>query len=164
MRCTLEERFWSKVGVEGPDDCWIWRRGLNDSGYGQFKLIAGGSPKRASRVAWLLTYGDPGSSLVLHKCDNPPCCNPAHLFLGTHFDNNADMTSKGRRRVGPQRDRARQIARLRHLTDEQIAEAHRRHAAGESRRSIARSFGVANTTIDDLINGKTWRSEWPSAV
>lgn len=131
-------------------------------GYGQFKLQSGGSPKRASRIAWLLTYGDPGTLCVLHRCDNPPCCNPGHLFLGTVADNNADKKAKGRGSSGGLTAHGRDVLveRVRKLTDEQIVDVRRRHAAGESSRSISRRYGVYNTTIDDLINGVTWKA-WP---
>jgi len=90
----LEERFWEKVDVRGPDECWPWTRKHNPKGYGQFrkdKMV------QAHRMAWELTNGPiPDGLDVLHTCDNPPCCNPHHLFLGTNDDNMRDMNSKGR--------------------------------------------------------------------
>ena len=155
---SVEERFWEKVDRSGgPSACWPWTASCNEDGYGRFKLRAGGSPKRASRVAWLLTYGDPGELFVLHRCDNPPCCNPAHLFLGNHAANMADMDAKGRRGwARGQANHTATVGRVRKLTDEQIIDVRRRHEAGESSRSIARRYGVYNTTIDDLVNGETW--------
>lgn len=150
---TVEERFWEKVDSSGgPDACWPWTAGRKADGYGQFKLEAGSSPQRASRVAWLLARGDPREMFVLHRCDNPPCCNPGHLFLGDAAANVADMIAKGRRGL----NREALVRRVRKLTDEQIEDTRHRHALGESSRSIARRFGVYNTTIDDLISGETW--------
>lgn len=152
MRQPVEVRFWSKVAIGEPDDCWPWLRSRKAEGYGQFKAASSESPRRASRLAWQFTYGNPGDLWVLHSCDNPPCCNPAHLFLGTAADNNADCNRKGRR--PPSGAHIRQIARR--LTDEQIQEVRRRGRGGESARSIARSLGVAHTTISRLINGSHW--------
>lgn len=119
------------------------------------------SPKVASRVAWTLTHGDPGDWFVLHRCDNPPCCNPAHLFLGTKGDNHADMVSKGRQTFTDERQIDALVERVRRLTDADIRMARRAHQGGESCRSIGRRLGVAHTTISRLVNGIHWRN--PSA-
>lgn len=88
--------FWRRVDRSGgPDACWPWMRVPSTGGYGLAKYK--GRRRIASRVAWELTNGPiPGGMQVLHHCDNPPCCNPAHLFLGTVADNVADMIAKGR--------------------------------------------------------------------
>lgn len=92
----IAERFWPKVDKRGGDDaCWPWLGGRFESGYGQFSQ----RPRnlRAHRVAYELTHGQiPDNLMVLHECDNPPCCNPKHLFLGTNDDNMADRQRKGR--------------------------------------------------------------------
>jgi hypothetical protein len=88
----LTERFWSKV--EKSDGCWSWQGAIGYYGYGvirrQYKIVL------AHRVAYELTYGDAGDLDVLHRCDNPLCVRPDHLFLGTHADNMHDMAHKGR--------------------------------------------------------------------
>lgn len=157
MPRPIVERFWSHVMIGGPDACWPWTRSRTSFGYGQFKLLPGWSPQKASRVAWWLTYGDPGTLCVLHRCDNPPCCNPNHLFLGTIADNNRDCAEKGRRAGGRPGNIHQLRSVARRLTDRQLAEALRRSQAGESSRSIARSFGVSHTTISRLVNGQQWR-------
>lgn len=91
---TIEERFWSKVNITDLLSCWEWT-GFKNKGYGQLEFR--GKTQRAHRVVWMLIYGEiPDGLCVLHHCDNPSCCNPAHLFLGTMLDNNRDMIKKGR--------------------------------------------------------------------
>jgi hypothetical protein len=98
MKMTAEERFWSKVDKRGPDDCWEWTGGKL-RGYGIFSAAHGHSV-RANRFAWETSFGPiPKGKRVCHTCDNPPCCNPAHLFCGTQKDNVDDMFRKGRSRT-----------------------------------------------------------------
>lgn len=94
------ERFWSHVDKKSTDECWNWKNGLTSDGYGKFK--AKYKTLIASRVAYYLTYGEYDKSLlVCHKCDNPKCCNPKHLFLGTNKDNLQDCAKKGHLRGMP---------------------------------------------------------------
>ena len=91
---TLEERFWSKVRKADGDACWAWT-GAKRSDYGAIKIA--GDSVLAHRVAWELTNGPiPEGQHVLHRCDNPPCVNPSHLFTGSHADNMRDAFRKGR--------------------------------------------------------------------
>jgi hypothetical protein len=90
----LEDRFWEKVDKRGVEDCWLWT-GSNDTRYGQIWFR--GKALKASRVAWELTRGPiPPGMQVCHTCDNPPCVNPSHLWLGTMSDNIRDAVCKGR--------------------------------------------------------------------
>lgn len=158
-RRTVAERFWSKVDRRASTDCWPWTRSLTTSGYGQFRVRTGESPQKASRVAWALTFGPISNGLlVCHRCDNPPCCNPAHLFLGTAADNLADMVAKGRQKFGGPApgDASVLVERVRTLTDDQLIEARQCRARGESYRSIGRRFDVHHTTILRLCNGTHW--------
>lgn len=105
----LADRFWEKVNKDGPvpahcpelGPCWLWTASTNKAGYGKIGSGAGGPAEQtllAPRVAWELTNDPiPAGLLALHHCDNPPCVNPAHLFLGTSRDNTQDMIAKGRR-------------------------------------------------------------------
>lgn len=96
-----QSRFWSSVETAGDDDCWVWAKSKDRKGYGKFGV---GSMKdgtrrieQSSRTAWRLTNGPiPDGLFVCHSCDNPPCCNPRHLWLGTCKENLQDMHAKGR--------------------------------------------------------------------
>jgi len=87
-------RFWAKVDMCGPDECWPWISRKGSSGYGSFKLQ--GKVYKATRVALAIDGRDPDRLHARHHCDNPPCCNPAHLDAGTAADNMQDMLSRGR--------------------------------------------------------------------
>lgn len=90
------KRFWTKVNIKNIEDCWEWNAFKTKKfGYGAFRL--NGRMHNAHRISWLLSRGEiPAGICVLHKCDNPPCVNPAHLFLGTQADNVKDCKAKGR--------------------------------------------------------------------
>lgn len=94
---TRTERFWAKVEKRGPAECWLWLASRNAQGYGKFSVASGRGHMGAHRAVWELVNGAvPDGLWVLHRCDNPPCVNPAHLFLGTCRDNHLDMVAKGR--------------------------------------------------------------------
>lgn len=137
---TLGRTFWNQLDRSG--DCWIWTR-ANIQGYGV--LVVDRKRYRAHRYAYELTYGAiPDGLHVCHHCDNPPCCNPAHLFVGTRADNMADMVRKGRQ--------SRPWAKLRPEDIPLIRSDDRTSAA------IARDFGVSPSAIDMVKWRKTWRS------
>lgn len=110
------ERFWSKV--KKTETCWVWTAGTFKyrNGYGQFRVRRGDPPAYAHRFAWELVNGPiPQGLHVLHRCDNPPCVNPAHLFLGTQIDNYRDMVSKGRSRSISDKNRGKSHCKHGHL-------------------------------------------------
>lgn len=133
---SLADRFWKKVIKS--DGCWKWTGAKHKFGYGMIRL-GGVQPKiTASRAAWLIHFGDiPSGMYVCHRCDNPECTNPEHLFLGTASDNAVDKESKGRglRRL-PQSD-CNVISTLFH--------------AGVSKRLLARAFGVERSVIETAL-------------
>lgn len=99
MDTIAADNFWAKVDISTVDACWPWRRARFENHYGAFAV--GKTNFRASRVAYFLAFRiDPSEYLVCHTCDNPPCCNPKHMFLGTTADNAMDMKQKGRAAAG----------------------------------------------------------------
>ncbi len=89
------EDFWRNVAVGAEDVCWPWTGKTKTKGYGKFYIK--GRTYLAHRVSYALANGEtPSSQLVCHRCDNPPCCNPSHRFLGTVSDNGMDASRKGR--------------------------------------------------------------------
>jgi len=153
MGQTLAERFWSKVDRAGPGECWGWSASVDDWGYGRIGI---GHPHwdRGHRVSWRLHFGEiPDGLCVCHHCDNPPCCNPAHLYLGSPADNARDAVSRGRMFV-PRGELAPK-AKLKLADVQQIRD---RWAAGEGVVALARAFDVHRTTIYRLIRGESWAS------
>lgn len=115
----LATRFWSNVDRSGgPDACWPWLGFRTEAGYGRFFVGPRDQPgykQRAHRIAWELTEGRPfpEDKLGCHTCDNPPCCNPTHVYPGTDQDNTYDQQRRGRvnRATGPRKHPARRKAR-----------------------------------------------------
>lgn len=147
----LSQRFWSKVDRSG--DCWVWTGGTDQHGYGQF--VAQNRRLRAHRVAYELTHGAiPDDTSVCHRCDNPPCVRPDHLFLGSHQDNMDDMNRKGRHGRSPARGETAGNAKL---TDAAVREMRALWAAGGlTKRAIAKRFGISDSNISRILNGQSW--------
>lgn len=147
------ERFWAKVRRSDPDACWLWagRKGAN--GYGT--IIRNNRFIYSHRHSWCLTNGAiPPGLFVCHRCDVPLCVNPGHLFLGTNADNMADAAKKGRSASGERGGTAK-------LTQAQVNDIRAALRAGESRRCIARRFGVGHSAINVISSGKGWRHSYP---
>lgn len=149
---SLKSRFWSKVDKRGPDDCWQWTGALNEHGYGVLRPEGQrhGPCVKAHRVSAELAGMDITDAVVCHRCDNPPCVNPVHLFVGSQADNVRDMHVKGRGNLGSRNGQAR-------LTEQQVREIRARAAAGEQQKVLAREFGVAPITVSNIVRLKSWR-------
>lgn len=150
-------RFWSKVDRRSENECWIWR------GYAQRYGRIGfrGRLQLAHRVAFQLARGEiPNDLHVLHRCDNTKCCNPSHLFLGTHQDNMSDKAAKGRcshapaRAPNPPKGEASPRAKL---TEEDVRAIRELRISGLTHRSISERFGVSRSAITLILAGKKWR-------
>lgn len=150
----LGERLWAKVSIGSVGECWPFVGKTDKFGYG---IILGTNRKNvvAHRAAYESKVGPiPEGLIVMHTCDNPPCCNPTHLRLGTIGDNNRDRSAKGRGRENRQNGAANPRAKL---TDEQVVEIRRLYAAGElSQQKIADMFGVRQPQVSRIIRGGSW--------
>lgn len=148
---VTEDRFWSKV--DKSSDCWNWTASKGRFGYGVFG-IGHSKTVLSHRFAWSEVNGPIQEGVcVLHKCDNPSCVRPDHLFLGTVADNNLDKMSKGRcpDRAGEKNNRAK-------LTQGQVDTMRRLWATGRySRAQIASTFSITSTYAKRIIDGKRWR-------
>ena len=149
----FEERFWAKVEVRGPDDCWEWTATKVGNGYGQ--ISRGGRVVSAHRVSWELQFGPiPEGLCILHHCDHPSCVNPTHLFLGTHADNARDRDKKGR---DNQANKARGEDQWNSkLTEKNVHQTRRWLAEGWTHRNIAEVLGVSRRAISYINTGETW--------
>jgi len=138
-------RFWSHVTK--TDTCWIWTGGLDGKGYGR-AAIGGGKRRGAHRVSWMINVGEiPEGLYVCHTCDNPPCVNPEHLFLGTQFDNMADAREKRRNNYGSRNGGAK-------LTDAQVLQI---RADPRIQRVIADEYGIGQAQVCRIKTGANWR-------
>lgn len=158
MRMTLQERLDSHLDKSaGPEGCWVWTASTINGGYGQIGIVVDGRPTNnlAHRVAFELAIGrSVGDACVLHECDNRPCCNPRHLFLGSRADNAADMVSKNRQRNGIVPGERHGMSKLR---DADVIELRRSYAAHEaSQPELARRFGIQQSTVWAIIHRRTW--------
>lgn len=147
---TTPENFFQKVDVkEDKGACWEWKQCQLKHGYGSFCTGLGKVHHLAHRYAYEITYGPvPSGMNVLHKCDNPPCCNPDHLFLGTQADNIKDKLSKGRQPSGDRHYKSKYPEVL-----VRAALAAYRNGEG-SQQQVADRFGVGSHTLSNAHVGK----------
>lgn len=152
----LAESFWEKVEKRQGDACWVWLSARDPNGYGRltvFDAAKGGyRPRLAHRVAFSLTRGDPGDLCVLHKCDNPPCVRPDHLFLGTRADNMADCVQKGRA-VG---NRGKLSAEKHPMAKLNWEVVRAMRASDDTQYELARRYGVHQTLVSLIQRRKIW--------
>lgn len=167
---TIEDRFWAKVDKNGPlhpvlkTSCWIWTASKRNKGYGAFcwRNEHGVQVQdRAHRFSYTLHFGPiPDGLCVLHRCDNPACVNPAHLFLGTKSENNADMQAKGRkvlggtyRREGYKRGESHHNTRL---TEDAVRRIRADYPA-LSYSQLSKKYGIAPGYAHKIVNRRAWK-------
>lgn len=166
-KLPFDVRFWARVKLGAENECWEWTGACHTFGHGAVNVgvrpfewgeaTLGPGNMVTSRVAWVLANrrNVPEGMVVMHSCDNPPCCNPAHLTLGTRLDNNQDCHRKGRySRITRVRGEASYNAVL---TKEIVVEVKRRLERGEYPRAIAGSLGVSRYAVEAVRNGLTWQ-------
>jgi hypothetical protein len=167
---TAEERYSKKVDRSGGgDSCWPWTATRTRDGYGLLWL--GGKFVRATRFGYALAFGPipddrNGNPLnVLHRCDNPPCCNPSHWFLGTPADNVADCVSKGRTASGPKQWTRRWPEKVHRgddhqnakLTEQQVHEIRDRYATGAiTQTRLASEYGISQSNVSLIVRSEAW--------
>ena len=145
-RPTLAERFHARVDRRGgPEECWPWVGAVNRGGYGRM-LWTDGHQHGAHRIAFELAFGwTLAHAVVCHSCDNPRCCNPTHLWLGTVADNNKDRAAKGRSCRGMRHHSAR-------LSDADVIAI--RAAKGVTLSALAGKYGVSISTVHGIRTGR----------
>lgn len=174
IRIPVERRFWPKVDKNGPlsascpelGPCWVWTSKIHSHGYGLIGI--GDTPQKylyAHRISYEMAIGPiPEDMEVCHRCDNPPCVRPSHLYLGTHAENMRDASLTGRFQTGDQHWSRRMPGRMprgerKHnakLTDDDVREIRRLCSAGLSQRAIAAQFGVTQSIVSEILNSKRW--------
>ena len=179
MEQSVVERFWAKVQKRPNDECWLWLGAKWKSGYGQLRRY---KTQRwlAHRVSWEIANGRAPALHVLHKCDNPSCVRPDHLYEGTNAENMRDKVDRGRQARGSRhgsktkpesiergnkhwshRDPSRRVRGERHgsakLTWVSVREIRHLHASGVSQYKLASQFGVCRASIAGIISGRRWK-------
>jgi len=152
---SVETRFWEKVQVGDSSQCWEWQAHIGNGGYGRFNYTSTKGKRFIAdthRVAYELTFGEiPAGMCVCHKCDNPRCCNPAHLFIGTVQDNINDKVTKGRQSRGIKHTNSKlaptQVVQIRALYKD----------GGGSMAELARQFNITKGAIQHIIERRNWR-------
>lgn len=142
-------RFLERLAVN-ERGCWEWMGSRNEKGYGCVGLRS--EVYAAHRAAYAMFVEPIGDLHVLHRCDNPPCCNPEHLFIGTNMDNVADKVAKGRAVAAPPRFGEEHPGAK--ISDRDLDEIIARRAAGERCKSIAAAFGIRSDYVSRLTRGK----------
>ena len=146
----IQNKFLSRVNISISTGCWEWVAGKCKKGYGTF--WANGRTNKAHRFSYTIFNKEiPKGLFVLHKCDNPSCVNPEHLFTGTNQDNMDDMVRKGRSYRGSKRSSTR-------LTEDNVKVIRDMiRTTSKTCREIGLIFGVSKSVIKNISSRQTWR-------
>lgn len=143
---SADERFWGAVNKVNGDSCWRWTRPLTGNGYGL--LNCNGQTWYAHRFSWTMHFGAiPDGMCVCHRCDNPSCVRPDHLFLGTFKENMEDMAKKGRSLNGERHHFSK-------LDERAVLDI---RSTGANPDALAAKYGVARATVDRVLSRRTWK-------
>ena len=145
-----KERFWSKVDIKSEEECWVWKDTLDKKGYGHLSVGGrDGVDILSHRIAKTLSIGEeiPDGLLVMHVCDNPPCCNPSHLELGTNQDNLSDMVNKGRSAISFGN------AKVNWDIVDDI------RSSDLSGKELSDKYKLGKATVSEIRNNKIWKEE-----
>lgn len=150
VEAVAVSRFWRSVDVRGDDECWPWSGDRDPHDYGIFFYHDRRRP--AHELARSFAVGElrPHGYETCHSCDNPPCCNPAHLRFGTRQDNVDDMWNRGRASQGESHPGAK-------LTNELVREMRERRALGARQVDLAAEYGVSSAYVSEIVNGLCWQ-------
>ena len=162
-KANTKAGVWKHIKKGAENECWEWQKKLSHHGYGEYSIKH--KSYRAHRIVFELTHPEiklrpisqlkpkVGDQLILHSCDNPSCCNPKHLFLGTHKENMEDMVKKGRRHNfnGEQGQNAK-------LTNREAAEIRKLSHQGVPQKEIAKRFGVSVPTVSGIKWNRVYRN------
>ncbi len=150
VREKASARFWRAVNIKTPAECWEWQGGRHYKGYGEF-MVSTKVKTKSHRFAWSDTNGEiPLGAYVCHSCDNPPCCNPNHLFIGTSKANKEDAMRKRRHAFGERAGRAK-------LKEAEVLEIRRLDSVGgRTRLSLAAQFGISGRQITGICRKDSW--------
>lgn len=156
---TLEQRLWSRIKKGTPDECWYWTGAHTPAGYGVISV--NNHMTTAHRIVYILIYGEVDDNLIVcHTCDNPPCCNPNHLFIGTHKTNAEDKVKKGRQPRGDKISFRMRGEKNPHsiLTKKQVFEIRKAVInKTDTQRQLAAKHGVQVACISKIITRRTWK-------
>lgn len=138
----VEKRFWKKVDINGLNECWEWTASRHPRGYGQFRFEQ--TTHRAHRIAFFFANGyHPKGKSVCHRCDNPPCCNPNHLFEGTQKDNMVDCVKKKRKKTL--------------LSEKDVIEIRKKFISGHfTLKEIAGEYCISKSFASNIVRGERW--------
>lgn len=155
--------FQQNIEISLLTGCWNWKGKKNESGYGTMwnPTIRNGKKTNAHQFSYILYNGEiPDGMFVCHKCDNPSCVNPNHLFLGTPQDNVDDKMRKGRHRTrvfhGKDHPQHGTHSPYNKLSESDVQEIRKLYGEGETLRGIASKFGVVHGVINNIIQGRKW--------
>ena len=142
-------KFWKFVDIIDLDSCWTWIRSKNTYGYGQLYIL--GKQILVHRISWMIYFGGiPDGLCVLHKCDNPSCVNPKHLFLGTSQENAKDRDEKHRNAYGERHGMSK-------LSEKEIIKIRKLRFDGYTIVKLGKIFGVDHTMISNICRNKNWK-------